>query len=54
MRVICLILLLALSMVATGCGNRGALYLPESKPVAKPPPPIPNIPVPATSPDAAK
>jgi predicted small lipoprotein YifL len=50
MRARTLILLAALSLLAgaAGCGNKGGLYLPESKPPATPP----VKPVPAAKPAA--
>jgi predicted small lipoprotein YifL len=61
MRARILILLAALSLLAAtaGCGNKGGLYLPESKPVPTPPvKPVPAAkpaaPAPADAPAAEK
>jgi predicted small lipoprotein YifL len=60
MRSAFLTVLIALSMTLAlaACGNKGNLYLPESKPAPKPAPPapaaVPAKPAPATPADAAQ
>jgi len=42
-----LVLILALSTALAGCGYRGPLYLPQSKPKAPALPPAPERPTPS-------
>jgi len=61
MRSAFLTVLIALLLGLTACGNKGGLYLPESKPAPKSPPAAPKAPAvvpaqpaPATAADPAK
>ncbi|HEY9445503.1 MAG TPA: lipoprotein [Burkholderiales bacterium] len=49
-----LLLILALSTALTGCGYRGPLYLPQSKPEAPTLPPPPERPTPSQETPAPK